>query len=74
VEIERHSVQEPDKDGLEGGVKPLLDCLLVRSSVHPRGMGFVVDDKPACLMTNIRHVPSPTLRGQCTIVRIAAWP
>lgn len=73
VEIERHSVQEPDDDGLRGGVKPLIDCLLVRCERHPHGLGFIVDDKPGCLQTVVQHVKSPTLRGQCTVVRIEPW-
>jgi hypothetical protein len=45
IEIDRYcSGAKPDRDGLYGGVKPLLDCLLVRSKRHPHGLGYIVDD------------------------------
>ena len=34
----------PDLDGLYGGVKPLLDCLVVKTKANPLGMGFIMDD------------------------------
>ena len=46
VTITRHGLKEPDTDGLYGGIKPLVDCLLPRSDRHPHGLGFVVDDSP----------------------------
>ena len=70
VTVERFSVAEPDHDGLVGGCKPLIDCLLVRSSRHPHGLGFIVDDSPAYLTLRASHVKSPTLKGQATTVTI----
>lgn len=70
VLIERYSVQEPDQDGLVGGAKPVIDALLVRSSKHPHGLGFIVDDSPTHLTLDVRHVKALTLKGQGTLVRI----
>lgn len=56
VTIIRRSVGTPDRDGLIGGVKGLVDCLLhpgpVRMvqgkprALHPTGLGIVQDDSP----------------------------
>jgi hypothetical protein len=68
--VDRYSVKEPDQDGLLGGCKILIDCLLVRSARHPHGLGFIVDDSPAHLTLRVSHVKSPTLKGQATTVTI----
>jgi hypothetical protein len=47
--ITRYGMRLPDKDGLYGGAKPLIDALLVRSEQHPHGLGFIVDDGPEFL-------------------------
>lgn len=45
VTITRVSQHTPDFDGLVGGVKPLVDCLVAFDArSHPNGMGFVADD------------------------------
>lgn len=41
----------PDWDNLYGGVKPLIDCLVVYSKSHPYGLGYIVDDNPACVVS-----------------------
>ncbi len=56
VTIIRRSVGTPDRDGLVGGVKALVDCLLHPGPVrmvkgkprclHPNGLGIVQDDGP----------------------------
>ena len=39
----------PDLDNLYGGVKPLLDCLVPCSALHPFGLGYVADDNQMCI-------------------------
>lgn len=68
VTIERHSCAEPDQDGLVGGAKPLIDCLIVRSKVHPRGLGFILDDRPACLELIVRHVKAKKAEQRTTVL------
>lgn len=56
VTIIRRSLGTPDRDGLVGGVKGLVDCLLHPGPVrmvdgkprclHPTGLGIVQDDGP----------------------------
>lgn len=70
VEIVRYSVREPDHDGLLGGCKQLIDCLLVRSPRHPHGLGYIVDDSPAHMVLEARHEKAATLKAQGTMVRI----
>jgi hypothetical protein len=70
VTIARHSLQLPDADGLAGGMKPLLDCLLVRSTRHPDGLGFCVDDGPAHMELSVSSVRVKKQSEQRTHVRI----
>lgn len=71
VTLDRYSVAEPDHDGLVGGCKLLIDCLLVRSDRHPHGLGYIVDDSQAHLEFIARHVKAR--RGeQRTVVLIEA--
>jgi hypothetical protein len=46
IHIERHSTQLPDWDGLYGGLKPLLDTLVVSTKRNPHGLGVITDDNP----------------------------
>lgn len=41
----------PDWDNLYGGVKPLIDCLVVCSKSHPYGLGYIADDNPDCVIS-----------------------
>lgn len=68
ITVERTSTQEPDKDGLYGGLKPLLDALQPASTRHPYGLGFIADDGHRCLIDLIaRHVPGRAERTRITI-------
>jgi hypothetical protein len=59
VRIERHGRGVPDYDGLVGGLKILIDCLIPEGEPfkrggkfvfpHPGGLGIIADDKPAVL-------------------------
>ena len=53
LRIERHSVGLPDYDGMVGGFKALIDCLLPFHSTRRRyGLGVIADDNPAVLMAD----------------------
>lgn len=66
--VERESTQEPDYDGLVGGLKPLLDALQPAGRRHPYGIGLIADDSPRCLIDlETRHIPG---KGQRTRIRI----
>lgn len=41
-----------DWDNAYGGLKPLLDCLVVASEKNPDGLGLIKDDSP-------KHMPYP---------------
>lgn len=58
VVIERRTAgTQPDHDGLVGGVKGLLDCLLpFHEKRRPYGLGFVRDDSPQHLELVVRGV------------------
>ena len=48
--IRANSGRLPDWDGLYGGLKPLLDCLVVKTETNPHGTGIIVDDNPSCVL------------------------
>lgn len=73
VTITRHSLQQPDDDGLHGGFKPLLDCLLVKSDRHPHGLGFIVDDSPQHILCVPVWAACATRKEQRTVVVIEPW-
>ena len=70
VTIERFSIAKPDTDNLWGSVKALVDCLLPRSTRHPHGLGFVIDDSADCMVLHVEHRQVATLKAQGTTVTI----
>ena len=70
VKIWRHSIREPDQDGMI--VKALLDVLQPCSKRHPYGLGIIKDDRPANCHSSIRHVRALHRTDQCTRVAILA--
>jgi hypothetical protein len=69
VLIRRMSIGVPDEDNLVGGVKGLVDCLLVRSERHPWGLSLIRDDAPSC-MTLIVEAEKVPRSEQRTVVMI----
>lgn len=53
----------PDTDGLYGGLKPLLDCLVQQSTRNPLGLGLILDDNPDVVL-QLEAVPEKTKRGE----------
>jgi len=55
IDVERwsyhSSAKKPDWDGLYGGLKPVLDCLVVVSKSSPSGLGVIRDDDPYHIMS-----------------------
>jgi hypothetical protein len=68
--VNRHSVGTPDHDGLVGGLKSFIDCLLPLSKRHPRGLGFILDDAPSCMTLVAKSIRVLRLSEQLTFVRI----
>lgn len=56
IEVDRYSSGTADWDGVMGGLKPFLDCLVVRASKNPHGLGVIEDDNPSCI------IECPTVR------------
>ena len=71
LEIERYCAGSLDWDNAYGGLKPLLDCLVVPSARNPDGLGLIVDDSPKFMPEAPRVFQLPAKRGVgCTVVRI----
>lgn len=70
VSVVRYSVQDPDIDGLIGGLKLMIDTLLVHSDRHKDGLGFITDDGPAHMTLDARPSRVGTRKEQRTFVRI----
>ena len=68
VIVERFSTQEPDRDGLFGSLKSILDALQPQSRTHPYGLGFIANDSSSCITELLpRHVPGREKRTRITI-------
>ena len=51
IHVKRYSTGRlPDDDGLRGGLKHLLDCLVVNTKVNPHGGGYIKSDEPSCIL------------------------
>ena len=51
IHVERYSTGNGvDWDGFYGGLKPILDCLVVPTAKNPNGLGFILDDNPKVLL------------------------
>ncbi|PHV48370.1 hypothetical protein CSQ91_21580 [Janthinobacterium sp. BJB301] len=73
LEIERHCAGSLDWDNAYGGLKPLLDCLVVPSARNPDGLGLIQDDSPKFMPEAPRMAQVTARRGKgCTVVRIYA--
>jgi hypothetical protein len=62
----RHSSGKLDWDNALGGLKPLLDCLVVRKAkVNPDGLGLIVDDNPDNMPfpPYMQQLPAPPENG-----------
>lgn len=70
VVIERYALQTPDRDGLIGGCKALIDCLLAPSKRHPTGLGLVQDDKPEVMQLEVHAIRVPHRAEQRTVITI----
>lgn len=44
--ILRHCAGQLDWDNAYGGLKPMLDCLVLPSTRNPDGLGLITDDNP----------------------------
>lgn len=73
LEIERHSAGSLDWDNAFGGLKPLLDCLVMPSARNPDGLGLIRDDNPKAMpeAPRMRQLPAKKNAGR-TVVRIYA--
>lgn len=60
----------PDTDGLYGGLKPLLDCLVQRTARNPLGLGLIRDDNSSVIeQLEAVAVKAPRKEGY-TVIRI----
>lgn len=73
LKIERYSAGSLNWDNANGGLKPLLDCLVVPSSRNPEGLGLNEDDSPKSMPTAPQVFQLPAKRGAGpAVVRIYA--
>ncbi len=72
LEIERYSAGGGlDWDNAYGGLKPLLDCLVMPSAKNPDGLGLIADDNPKAMPLPPALTQHPAKRGEGrTVVRV----
>lgn len=46
IEVVRFGSRLLDWDNAYGGLKPLMDCLVVSTKTNPHGLGLIEDDNP----------------------------
>lgn len=68
VEIVRCSAKEPDKDGLYGSVKPILDAMQVASKRHPYGAYIIENDSPDCIELSVRWEKASPRHGKVIVL------
>ncbi len=70
VAVQRHCAGQLDWDNAVGGLKPLLDCLVLRSRRNPDGLGFIVDDSPRCMPYPpfMEQVRAPAGKGKTLVL------
>ncbi|ATD59949.1 hypothetical protein CNX70_06935 [Janthinobacterium svalbardensis] len=66
LEIERYCAGSLDWDNAYGGLKPLVDCLVVVSARNSDGLGLVEDDSPKFMPEASRVFQLPARRGAGT--------
>lgn len=70
VTFRRYGIKAPDPDGLVGGVKIYLDCLLPYSKRHPHGLGIIAEDSPKHLLLHVMDMRVETLKEQRTEITV----
>ena len=71
LEVVRYSAGSLDWDNAFGGLKPLLDCLVMPSARNPDGLGLIRDDNPRAMPEAPRMRQLQAKKGQGrTVVRI----
>ena len=74
VLVERWSCGTPDRDGLVGGVKDVLDCLTTPTPQangkvrNKYGMGLILDDSPKHITLEVRPVKCKRVEQKTVIV------
>ena len=49
IVVVRHCAGDLDWDNAYGGLKPVLDCLVLSSTRNPDGLGLIIDDNPKAM-------------------------
>jgi hypothetical protein len=71
IEIDRYSDGKADWDGMLGGLKPLFDTLVVKSTKNPLGLGIIEDDNPDCILQcPVLRQHKSTRKAASTVVTI----
>lgn len=61
--VTRYCAGTLDWDNAYGGLKPLLDCLVLPTQRNPDGLGLIVDDSPRCMPLAPLMFQEPARRG-----------
>jgi hypothetical protein len=69
ITVVRCSAGRLDQDNANASVKSLFDCLCVKSSRHPGGLGIIEDDSADLLRYEVKQAAAAPGAGS-TVVRI----
>lgn len=77
ITVHRWSSKRADWDGFYGGLKPVLDALVVPTENNPHGQGLIVDDNPDVVveLNGHQHICKPRHgRSELIILEVCEWP
>jgi len=70
IEIIRFGSRSLDWDNCYGGIKPLMDCLVIPTKSNPSGLGVILDDNPDVVVSLIMKQEKTSRKDEKTFVRI----
>lgn len=68
--ITRYGQRLLDWDNCYGGIKPLMDCLVMPTSTSPDGLGVILDDNPKIVHSLTMHQVKVKKGEEATKVKI----
>lgn len=70
IKITRHGSRMLDWDNCYGGIKPLMDSLVIASKTNPCGRGVIEDDNPNIVLSLVMDQVKCKRKDEKTVIEI----
>ena len=70
ISITRHGSRMLDWDNCYGGIKPLMDCLVMPTKTNPSGLGLIEDDNPKVVTSLVMYQEKAKRAEEKTVIII----